>query len=269
MNIGIEQNINAHNRIATEYENRHPEIFNDIEQERLAQSLEEAVLEIRTETEPKKALDYGCGSGNLTRHLLALGLYVVSADLSENFLEIIRNRYVSSNKNHTLMINGEDLSEITDNTFDMVAIYSVLHHVPDYLRIVREFARVTKPGGIIYLDREVNENYWQPSGVYKEFLSKVGPRKKSFWRFFRLKNYIHKVKQFINPRYEEEGDIHVFPDDHIEWDKIEIVLRESGCSIVRATDYLLARPQYDANLYNEYRNKCSDSRCLIARKNVD
>lgn len=54
----------------------------------------------------------------------------------------------------------------------MVATYSVLHHIPDYLGVIKELIRVTKPGGIIYIDHEVNEQYWEKSAVYNEFLKK-------------------------------------------------------------------------------------------------
>ena len=57
-----------------------------------------------------------------------------------------------------------------DGSYDMVATYSVLHHVPDYLRIVEEMARVLKPGGILYLDHEASDSYWEGDKVYDEFL---------------------------------------------------------------------------------------------------
>jgi SAM-dependent methyltransferase len=35
----------------------------------------------------------------------------------------------------------------TENRFDLVVALSVLHHIPDYLRAVETYARVTTPGG--------------------------------------------------------------------------------------------------------------------------
>ena len=43
-------------------------------------------------------------------------------------------------------------------------------------------------------------------------------------KFFQLTNYIGKFKRIFNPRYANEGDIHVWEDDHIEWDKIDSMM---------------------------------------------
>lgn len=56
----------------------------------------------------------------------------------------------------------------------MVATYSVLHHVPDYLKIVDEFVRVLKPGGVIYIDHEVSPSYWEINDTYQSYLEELG-----------------------------------------------------------------------------------------------
>ena len=70
----------------------------------------------------------------------------------------------------------------------------------------------------------------------------------------------------MNPRYKREGDIHVWPDDHIEWDKIEQLLTSESFEIVLKKDYLLYKSNYDPEIYNEYKDQCADERVLIARK---
>ncbi|MHC4511889.1 MAG: class I SAM-dependent methyltransferase, partial [Planctomycetota bacterium] len=120
-----------------------------------------------------RALDYGCGSGNLTGHLIELGMHTVSADISEGFLTLVQSRFSQTGFSETLMLNGKDLSNVPDEQFDLAAAYSVLHHVPDYLRIVAEMCRVLKPGGVIYLDHEVNESYFDRPNEYIEFVKKA------------------------------------------------------------------------------------------------
>ena len=51
----------------------------------------------------------------------------------------------------------------------MAVTYSVLHHVPDYLRAVNELVRVLKPGGLLYIDHEFTDNHWRPDGVLGEY----------------------------------------------------------------------------------------------------
>jgi ubiquinone/menaquinone biosynthesis C-methylase UbiE len=251
------------------YERLHGEIFNAIEQQRLHAALQEAVDAMQTGSARPEALDYGCGSGNLTRHLMDLGVRVVCADVSDDFLKTIEQTPAAGYMVWTLRVNGADLSNLADARFDLVATYSVLHHVPDYLRIVEEMCRVTKPGGVIYIDHEVTETYYQRPAVYVEFLKRARPRVN--WRRLRslvldVRGYIHILRRLVNPRYKREGDIHVWPDDHIEWDKIEKVLAAHNFEILVRRDYLLYKAIYDAKVYDEYRNRCADERVLIARR---
>jgi len=254
---------------AAVYEHAHGDIFNPIEQQRLHSMLREAVKSIETGARPLKALDFGCGSGNLTRYLIELGMYTVSADLSEDFLRAIRRKFSGSNLSETLKLNGKDLSNVPDADFDLVATYSVLHHVPDYLAIVREMCRVIKPGGVLYIDHEVTDTYYDKPAAYVEFLQKARPRMN--WRRWLslaldVRGYIHILRRLRNPRYKREGDIHVWPDDRIEWGRIEEILATEGFEIVARQDYLLYKAIYDLDIYHEYEDRCTDERVLIARR---
>ncbi len=268
----IRFNAQAHDVISRAYDGRHTEIFNSIEQKRLHEALREAIGAIQTDTDPRVALDYGCGSGNLTAHLIELGMQTTSADLSQGFLDLITDRFAHTGQSRTLKINGTDLSGVPDNTFDFVATYSVLHHVPDYLSIVRELCRVTKPGGVLYIDHEVNESYWDRPPEYIEFLKAARPRinVRRFLRLlFDIRGYKHIVRRLLNPRYKPEGDIHVWPDDHIEWDGIENILRMCGFEVALRKDYLLFNSIYKKQVHEGYRDRCSDQRLLVAVKSSD
>ena len=265
----IQFNKIVNDSLSGKYEHLHGDIFNAVEQERLHKALRTAAEAVTTGAELIRALDYGCGSGNLTRHLIELGIKTVSADISVGFLALIRRNFSETGLSDTLAINGKDLSGVADDSFDMVATYSVLHHVPDYMGIVAEMCRVVKPGGVIYVDHEVVESYYDRTSEYVEFLRKARPAV-NFKRYFRLladvRGYKHIVRRLLNPRYKREGDIHVWPDDHIEWNKIEQLLLSKGFEIVLKEDYLLCKSIYDLDVYNEYKDKCVDERLLIARK---
>ena len=261
----IKHNVQAHDNIHNKYEKIHGEIYNPIEQRRLHEQLKQAIGYIKTSLAQKDALDFGCGSGNLTEHMLDLGLYVTASDISEKFLALVKEKYGHTNKLKTLKINGQDLSNIENNQFDFVATYSVLHHIPDYFQAIEELIRVTKRGGIIYLDHENNESFWGENKEYSEFIGRV-KEEKDWRRFFKLSKYINKVKKLFNPKFQAEGDIHVWPNDHIEWGKIKKLLANYGCEIVLEKDYLLYKKGYSENIYNDYKNKCSDVKVLVARK---
>ena len=40
-----------------------------------------------------------------------------------------------------------------------------------------------------------------------------------------------KSKRIFNPKYANEGDIHVWDDDHIEWDIIDKIMSEKGLKV--------------------------------------
>jgi ubiquinone/menaquinone biosynthesis C-methylase UbiE len=265
----IQFNREVNDRVSRKYERLHGEIFNPVEQQRLRDALNVAVTAIQTGAEPFKALDYGCGSGNLTRHLIEQGVHTVSADISEGFLALIERNFSHTGLSEVLTVNGKDLSNVPSDRFDLVATYSVLHHVPDYFRIVKEMCRVLKPGGVLYIDHEVNESYFNRPEEYVEFLRKARPPI-NVKRYLRLLldvgGYIHVIRRMMNPRYKREGDIHVWPDDHVEWDKIEQLLVPGGFEIVLKQDYLLYKNQYDLDVYDQYKDRCADERMLIARK---
>ena len=74
------------------------------------------------------------------------------------------------------------------------------------------------------------------------------------------------IKTFINRRYEREGYIHVWKDDHIEGGKIFDLIRSLNCEIIKEIDYLLYRPKGGEKLYRKFEQKCSDTKYVFIRK---
>ncbi len=274
-NTQILQNVRAHDKVAQQYEKEHGEIYNDIEQKRLRVALQSAVKEIRTDASPIRCLDYGCGTGNMTRHLLKMRLNIVSADISPGFLALVMSRYRDQlGKNlDTLLLNGEDLSNIaTDNSYDFICTYSVLHHIPDYLGVIKEFARVLKPGGVLYIDHEAAPDNWENNADYKEYSQKINnfllenTKSERLLHLLTPRYWLFFIKSLLNPRFRVEGDIHVFPDDHIEWDEVIRILNKNKVKIAYINDYLLYTKHYPVKVYNRYKSICTNTRLIVARK---
>lgn len=259
----ISRNVAIHDRIARKYDARHGEIFNEVEQRRLVDGLEWARNAVRTGADRIKALDFGCGSGNLTQHMVVLGMDVTSADVSRGFLDLVTHRFPVVN---AVLINGEDMSNLQSCSFDFVATYSVLHHIPDYLAAVREMARVCKPGGVVVVDHEQNEEFWSNNPEYHEFRREAV---RSDWRKYLVPmNYVHRLRRLINPRHTNEGDIHVWPDDHIEWSRIKSEMSNARFEVIREDDYLLFNRLYRREAYDKYVGRCTDMKMIVFRKCV-
>jgi ubiquinone/menaquinone biosynthesis C-methylase UbiE len=266
----IQRNINAHDRIAKRYERRHGEIYNPREQDRLRRTLIDAVASIETGTSRPLVLDFGCGAGNLTAHMINLGCDVIAADVSEACLQLVSKRHGAQDVS-PLLLNGRDLRGVSDESLDMVATYSVLHHVPDYLSLMREFVRVLKPGGVVFIDHELSELYWYPDNTLLAFRSAMAKVRSSspITKYLVLQNYINWFMcRFINPRYRPEGDIHVFLDDHVEWPKIILELEHVGAKVLQNERYLLFREGYDLEVYEAFASRTHDMESVIARKDV-
>jgi SAM-dependent methyltransferase len=272
----VDASVRAYAKAHRDYDRRHGEIFNPVEQGRLRRALEAALAAVGGER-PRRALDLGCGTGNLTAHLLDLGLEVVAADVSPHFLAVVERRF-GGRAVRPLHIGGLDLHELEDRSFDVVAAYSVLHHVPDYLGMVRELHRTTRPGGVIHLDHEHLERHWAPDPELSAFRDALDARRYPGWwrptqkrwqRYLVPSNYVFAVRERLRPGFwMDENDIHAWPEYHLEWARIEATLEEDAAEVVRREEYLLCRPEYPADLYERYSQRCSDMQALTARRTL-
>ncbi len=271
----IAENRAAHDRLLGGYDGRHPEIFNPIEQERLAQSVARAAAAIRTTTptDSRVLLDVGAGTGNLTAHLLGCRGRVIASDLSEGMLAALARRHVATERVSTQPLNGTDLRPLADGSVDLVATYSVLHHVPDYLLLVREMARVVRVGGVILIEHEKAPAYWTWGPELAGFFAEAVVRSPKRWtRFVDPATYWRRLRPLLtwqrwrDPRWMPEGDLHIWADDHIQWDQVEEVLLGAGCEIVARDDHLAYEPRFDRETWERFRTRVADTRALTARR---
>jgi len=100
-------------------------------------------------------LDFGAGTCWLSRFLNQLQCRIISCDPSLTALEIgkrlfndypIIGDYVS--KPIFLHFDGHTI-DLPDNSVDRIICFDVFHHIPNQERVISEFARVLKTGGIV------------------------------------------------------------------------------------------------------------------------
>lgn len=268
---GIEHNAAAHDVAADSYDGRHEEIYNPLEQARLKGVVAE--LASSAARGCPDVLDVGAGTGNLSLKFLAAGCHVCAADVSPRSLERLVAKAGPGAAISTSVIRDERLP-FADASFDIVATYSVLHHVPDYLLTVREMARVLRPGGLLYIDHEASEGSWRPDPVLAEYrqLTRLTPAA-HLWQLIRTGDLFTPafaktvfMKAFVDRRYEREGDLHVWPDDHVEWPRVIGVLRECGVEPERVVEYLHYQPRGGEAVFERYRGRCADMQMLVGRK---
>lgn len=122
-----------------------------------------------------RVLDLGCGTGDLSRELVAAGAAeVVGADFSLPMLQVASERYASAPEHSWVGADGLRLP-FRDSTFDRTTNAFLLRNLVDLEGGLREMARILKPGGrVICLDMT-----HPPPGpfaaLYRVYFNKVMP----------------------------------------------------------------------------------------------
>jgi 2-polyprenyl-6-hydroxyphenyl methylase/3-demethylubiquinone-9 3-methyltransferase len=97
-------------------------------------------------------LDVGCGGGLLAEEFATLGCRVTGIDPSEPSLQTARNHARQSGLDIVYQSGVGEHLPFADASFDVVVCCDVLEHVQEVVQIVREIARVLKPGGYFFYD---------------------------------------------------------------------------------------------------------------------
>ena len=98
-------------------------------------------------------LDFGCATGWLTLALAELGGNAVGVDIAPSAValaEQLKARYNgrAGGSSRFLAYDGQRLP-LADESMDRVVCFDAFHHVKDQSHVLREFARVLRPGGRI------------------------------------------------------------------------------------------------------------------------
>lgn len=98
----------------------------------------------------KDILEIGCGNGH-GAYLLHQGAprSYVGLDLMEEQVGKARQRYPQY---QFLVQDATDLSQFGEAGKDIVIIFGVLHHIPEWRRVIDEIQRVLRPGGSFFVE---------------------------------------------------------------------------------------------------------------------
>ena len=114
---------------------------------------------IGLDVKDKDVLEIGCGNGyggyllNQLQPKSYIGL-----DVMEEQVEIACRKYPQYK---FIVQDATDLSQFPNASKDVVIIFGVLHHIPEWRKTIDEIARVLKPNGSLFLE--------EPRGVDLKF----------------------------------------------------------------------------------------------------
>ncbi len=128
-------------------------------------------------------LDAGCGPGHWTEHLRALGVDATGIDLTPEFVDIAKRRFPAAR----FRVGALEALPVADAALGgLLSWYSVIHTPPEEVpAILREFARVLRPGGSLLLgcfegprleafDHAVTTAYFWPVAELRRELERAG-----------------------------------------------------------------------------------------------
>lgn len=99
----------------------------------------------------KRVLDIGCGNGYVLSRYARHGAAVAGIDLTETALELSRRRFALEGLAGEFRRTDGNSIPYPDASFDIVCSMGVLHHIEDPRPMLREAARVLRPGGELIL----------------------------------------------------------------------------------------------------------------------
>jgi ubiquinone/menaquinone biosynthesis C-methylase UbiE len=116
-----------------------------------------------------RVLEIGCGSGAHARLLAQSGADLSCVDITHAGVEMTRRRLALYGLSADVRQMDAERLEFPDASFDFVWSWGVIHHSADTAAVVREIARVLRPGGearlMVYHRRSFLAAYATVAGV--------------------------------------------------------------------------------------------------------
>ena len=124
--------------------------------------------------ESSRVLDFGCGTGLLTRALATVCKEVVALDPSPKMIAVLRKHIATGGWEHVHAIEGTlddalcDSARPLEAAFDLVVCSSVCAFLDDFPGTVQALSQLLRPGGMfIQFDWERDDTSAEPFGLTK------------------------------------------------------------------------------------------------------
>ncbi len=106
----------------------------------------------------KVVIDLGCGAGSLWERLGGEPAEIIGVDISLGALH-----WAAADGYAALRADAHQLP-LKDQCADIVCANALLHHCDDPAQVLKEAARLVKPGGLLITDMDPQQSAWQRKG---------------------------------------------------------------------------------------------------------
>jgi ubiquinone/menaquinone biosynthesis C-methylase UbiE len=128
----------------------------------------------------KIIVDIGCGPGNVFASLGGLPKLLIGVDISPGALAMAQQI------GYTPLLADAHNLPLMSNFADLVVLNATLHHCQDMVKVLREAARLVRPGGLLVVDHDPQLQAWNYKGLGMLFYKIRLP----FYRFVLRNLYI-------------------------------------------------------------------------------
>ncbi len=148
------------------------------------------LAELGVDIAGRAVVDIGCGGGLFAEELARLGAQVIGVDPSQPSLDTARAHAAAAGLAIDYREGTGEKLPLPDGSADIACCVDVLEHVNDLDAVIRETARVLRPGGV-YLFDTINRTWMSRLVMIKLFQD---------WRLTAwMPPNLHAWEQFVTP----------------------------------------------------------------------
>ena len=167
----------------------------------------------RTDFQPHRAIDFGCGVGRITLPLAKRCENVVGVDISENMLKEARQNSEKFGLTNLSFVKSDDNLSNLSGEFDFIHSFIVFQHIKPNLgeAIFRKFVEMLSEGGIGALHFTYYNNQFSRSQKIRS-------------RFYRDFSWTYKLRNFLLGSDEAFIQMYLY-----DINRLLLILQESDC----------------------------------------
>ena len=152
----------------------------------------------------KVIYDLGCGNGYMARELAKKGAHVHASDVSNELLEIAKNKSQGLEIMYSLH-DATNFSKYKKEYFDVVVMNMVIHHVQELDVLIRGISRILKKGGVFVFS---NDHMFRPTYPYSEWVKeKLFDKEKLF---IKVTNYLENYETEVTSGWDDTTKLTVY-----------------------------------------------------------